>query len=133
MMGNLLLRGMIAGLIAGVLAFAVAYTLGEPEVNYAIGLEEQKAIAAGEDPSAEPEIVSREVQSTIGLATGILAFGAAAGGIFALVFAYAYGRATTLPDRVPADPIRMAFNEGMRAAYLAIRRNILAPAEDTPQ
>ena len=47
--------------------------------------------------------------------------------------ALCYGRATTLPDRVPADPIRMAFNEGMRAAYLAIRRSILAPVEDTPQ
>ncbi len=113
MMGNLLLRGMIAGLIAGVLAFAVAFTLGEPEVNYAIGLEEQKAIAAGEDPSAEPEIVSRAVQSTIGLATGILAFGAAAGGIFALVFAFAYGRATTLGARGTSALLAVA-------AYVAV-------------
>ena len=47
--------------------------------------------------------------------------------------ALCFGRATTLPDRTPSDPIRMAYNEGMRAAYLALRRSILAPVEDTPQ
>lgn len=108
MVGRLLLRGMIAGLIAGVLAFGFAYAFGEPEVNYAIGLEEQKAIAAGEDPAAEPEIVSRGVQSTIGLATGILVYGAAIGGIFALVFAYAYGRATRLGARASAALLAVA-------------------------
>ena len=91
MVGQLLLRGMIAGLIAAVLAFGVAYVFGEPEVNYAIGFEERAAIAAGEDPGAEPELVSRAVQSTIGLATGILAYGTAVGGLFALVFAFVYG------------------------------------------
>lgn len=99
MVGQLLLRGMIAGLVAGFLAFCFAYSYGEPEVDYAIGLEEQKAIAAGEDPGAEPEIVSRAVQSTIGLAVGIVSFGAAAGGIFALVFGFAYGRLAGLGAR----------------------------------
>lgn len=108
MVGQLLLRGMIAGLVAGFLAFCFAYTYGEPEVEYAIGLEEQKAIAAGEDPGAEPELVSRQVQSTIGLATGILSFGAAIGGIFALVFAYAYGRATNLGARGTAALLAVA-------------------------
>lgn len=113
MVGNLLLRGMIAGLIAGIIAFGFAYTFGEPEINYAIGLEEQKAIAAGEDPGAEPEIVSRGVQSTIGLATGLLVYGAAIGGIFALVFAYAYGRATALGARATAALLAVA-------AFLAV-------------
>lgn len=99
MVGQLLLRGMIAGLVAGFLAFCFAYSYGEPEVEYAIGLEEQKAIAAGEDPGAEPEIVSRPVQSTIGLAVGIISFGAAAGGIFSLVFGFAYGRVANLGAR----------------------------------
>ena len=113
MVGQLLLRGMIAGLIAGILAFAFAYGFGEPEVEYAIGLEEQKAIAAGEDPGAEPEIVSRPVQSSIGLATGILGFGAAAGGIFALVFAFAYGRLGNLGARATSALLAIA-------AYLAV-------------
>lgn len=108
MVGKLLLRGMIAGLIAGVLAFGVAYVLGEPEVDYAIGLEERKAIAAGEDPSAEPELVSRAVQSTTGLATGILVYGAAIGGLFALAFAFVYGRAGPLGARATSALLAVA-------------------------
>lgn len=113
MVGQLLLRGMIAGLIAAVLAFGFAYVFGEPEVNYAIGVEEQKAIAAGENPDAEPELVSRRVQSTIGLATGILTYGTAIGGLFALVFAYVYGRATGLRARTTSALLAVA-------AYIAI-------------
>ncbi len=108
MVGQLLLRGMIAGLVAAVLAFGFAWTFGEPEVNYAIGVEEQKAIAAGEDPGAEPELVSRDVQSTTGLATGLLAYGAAIGGLFALVFAWAYGRATGLGARAASALLAVA-------------------------
>ena len=108
MVGRLLLRGMFAGLIAGVLAFAVAYVLGEPELDYAIGLEEQRAIAAGETPLDNPEIVSRAVQSTAGLATGILIYGAAIGGIFALVFAFVHGRVTRLGARADAALLAMA-------------------------
>lgn len=102
MVGRLLLRGMIAGLVAAVLAFGIAHVFGEPEVDYAIGVEERKAIAAGEDPGAEPELVGRATQSTIGLATGILIYGAAIGGLFALVFAWAYGRVTGLGARATA-------------------------------
>ncbi|HEY0212262.1 MAG TPA: CbtA family protein [Paenirhodobacter sp.] len=107
MVGSLLLRGMIAGLFAAVLAFGFAYGFGEPEVDYAIGLEEQKAAAAGET-SDEPEIVSRATQSTIGLATGLLIYGAAVGGIFALVFAYCYGRAAALGARATSALLAVA-------------------------
>jgi predicted cobalt transporter CbtA len=40
----------------------------------------------------EPEIVSRKIQSTIGLLTATVVDGTAVGGLFALVFAFAYGR-----------------------------------------
>ena len=90
MVGRLLLRGRIVGLIAGVLAFAFARLYGEPQVDRAIAFEDQMAQAAGETP--EPEIVSRATQASIGLATGVLVYGAALGGLFSLVFAYAYGR-----------------------------------------
>ncbi|RWR31202.1 hypothetical protein D2T31_05785 [Sinirhodobacter populi] len=106
MVGSLLLRGMIAGLIAAVLAFGFAYAFGEPEVDYAIGLEEQKAATAGEPE--EPEIVSRATQSTIGLATGLLVYGAAIGGIFALVFTWAYGRVTALGARATSALLALA-------------------------
>ena len=41
----------------------------------------------------EGELVSRETQAGLGLFTGIAIYSAAIGGLFALVFAYAYGRA----------------------------------------
>ena len=41
---------------------------------------------------AEPELVSRPVQAEIGLFTGVLIYNTAFGGLFALVFALAYGR-----------------------------------------
>ncbi len=97
MVGKLLLRGMLVGLIAGILAFAFARVYGEPQVDKAIAFEEQKAQAAGEAP--EEEIVSRTTQAGIGLATGVLVYGAALGDIFSLVFAFAYGRLGSLGPR----------------------------------
>ncbi|MYX18093.1 hypothetical protein GTY67_32615 [Streptomyces sp. SID8374] len=87
----LLVRGMIAGVIAGALALAVAYFLGESQVDAAIALEEAHSHAA-HGGGEEEELVSRTMQATGGLATALLVFGVAAGGIAALVFAYALGR-----------------------------------------
>lgn len=100
MVGRLLLRGMLVGILAGLLAFGFARVFGEPAVDSAIAFEEQQAAAKGEAP--EPELVSREVQSTIGLLTGILVYGAAIGGLLALVFAFAYGRMGLLGIRETA-------------------------------
>ncbi|WP_233807344.1 CbtA family protein [Paraburkholderia sp. HP33-1] len=97
MVGKLLVRGMLVGIVAGLLTFAFARIAGEPQVNQAISFEEKAAAARGEAP--EPEIVSRETQAGFGLLTGVLAYGAAFGGLFSLVFAYAYGRAGTLSVR----------------------------------
>ena len=47
----------------------------------------------------DPELVSRGVQSTVGLLTGVLVYGTAFGGLFALVFAFAYGRMGSLGPR----------------------------------
>jgi pimeloyl-ACP methyl ester carboxylesterase len=99
-MGNLLMRGMLAGLVAGFLAFGFAKVFGEPQVDRAIGFEEQLAKAKGEPK--EPEIVSREVQASIGLFTGVTVVGTAMGGLFALAFAFANGRLVSLPPRTTA-------------------------------
>jgi hypothetical protein len=96
-MGNLLVRGMLAGLIAGFLAFGFAKIFGEPQVDRAIAFEEQLAKAKGEPE--EPEIVSREVQASIGLFTGVTVVGTAMGGLFALAFAFVNGRLVSLPPR----------------------------------
>src|SRR5581483_5660921 len=100
MVRGLLVRGMLAGLAAGVIAFAFAWVFGEPQVDLAIGFEDHMHQMAGDAP--EPELVSRAVQSTVGLLTGVLVYGAALGGIFALTFAYAQGRMGWLGPRTTA-------------------------------
>ncbi|WP_026360056.1 CbtA family protein [Amycolatopsis nigrescens] len=109
MMRTLLVRGMLAGLIAGVLATLFAYLFGEPSVNAAIGIEEAGSAAhshvhdasspAPETEPAEEELVSRDVQSTLGLFTGVGGYGVAVGGLFSLAFAFGYGRVGTLRPR----------------------------------
>ncbi|ONI87574.1 hypothetical protein ALI144C_09335 [Actinosynnema sp. ALI-1.44] len=104
--GNLLVRGMIAGLLAAVLAFVFASVFGEPQVDNAIAVEESAAppeAEAGHDHGgAEEEVVSRGVQSTAGLAVATGAYGLAFGGLFALAFAFAYGRIGNLSARATA-------------------------------
>lgn len=95
---NLLVRGMLAGLAAAVLALAVAYFLGEPDIDRAIGFEEAHAPAHGH----ETELVSRGLQSTAGLATGVLVYGVAFGGIAALAYCFALGRVGRFGPRATA-------------------------------
>jgi hypothetical protein len=97
MVRSLLIRGMLVGLAAGIAAFGFARIFGEPSVGLAIAFE-AKMYAAMNMPD-EPELVSRGVQGTIGLLTGTVLYGTAFGGLFALVFAYAYGRMGSLGPR----------------------------------
>ncbi|WP_371680359.1 CbtA family protein [Streptomyces sp. NBC_01276] len=115
---GLLVRGMLAGLIAGLFAFAVAYVVGEPPVRGSIAVEEataakEAAPAAGhaghgggdDAPAAageEEELVSRPVQSTVGLATGVLVYGVALGGIASLAFSFALNRVGRFSPRATA-------------------------------
>lgn len=113
MIGNLLLRGMLVGVLAGILAFGFAKVFGEPHVDAAIAIEEANSAAEAAPAMSMPadqsmasqaaeasvpahedevELVSRPTQASIGLFTGVVVYGAAIGGIFALVFAFAYGR-----------------------------------------
>jgi hypothetical protein len=118
MVRQLLVRGMLAGVLAGLLAFGFAKVFGEPQVDHAIAFEEQAAkaeakantqsmagmnMAGGMQMSnaeaAEPALVSRATQAGLGLFTGVVIYGAAFGGLFALVFAFAYGRIGPLSPR----------------------------------
>lgn len=137
MVGGLLLRGMLAGIIAGLLAFGFARVFGEPQVERAIAFEALSAQGAhshgadeaqarhshgAADAEEEPALVSREVQSTIGLLTGVIVYGAGLGGLFALVFAFAYGRIGDLEPRSLAALLAIA-------AFLAV---YLVPALKYP-
>lgn len=97
MTGRLLMRGMLVGIAAGLLTFGFARIAGEPQVDRAISFEEKADAAKGEAP--EPELVSRHTQAGLGLLTGCVVYGAAVGGLFSLVFAYAYGRVGKLGAR----------------------------------
>lgn len=94
---GLLVRGMLAGLAAGLLAFVFAKLFGEPQVDKAI---------AYEGPSEA--IVSRGMQSTLGLLTATVVYAVALGGIFGLAFAAAYGRIGHAPPRTTAAVLALA-------------------------
>ncbi len=103
---SLLVRGMLVGLAAGVLAFAFAFIFGEPQVQRAIDFEDQLARLNHEPATAE--VVSRGLQRTLGLLTGTVVMGVALGGLFSLVFAYAYGRLSTLNARATSALLALA-------------------------
>lgn len=90
MVRSLLVRGMIAGLVAGLVAFAFAWLFGEPALDGGIAYEDALPAVPGEE-GGEP-LVGRGVQSTVGLAVGLLIYGVAIGGILALTHAAAVGR-----------------------------------------
>ncbi|WP_046507909.1 CbtA family protein [Streptomyces odonnellii] len=108
---TLLVRGMVAGVLAGLFAFALAYVAGEPSVRDSIALEETQSAPAAHEHAGhtaaaaeeeEEELVSRPVQSTFGLATGVLVYGVALGGIASLVFSVCLGRIGRFGPRATA-------------------------------
>jgi MFS family permease len=112
---------MAVGLLAGLLVFVSARWLGEPQVDRAIAFETAADQAKGESP--EPEVFSRHIQKTAGLLTGAVAFGTALGGIFGIVFAFAYGRVG------PARPRTLsAFLAGLGFVAIAFVPSLKYPA-----
>ncbi|MEP7241642.1 MAG: CbtA family protein [Devosia sp.] len=101
-----LIRGLLCGLVAGLCIFVFAHLVGEPGVDAAIGFEEAGAHAshhmAGMTDAAAPaevELVSRDLQSGWGLFTGVMIYATALGGMFSLLFAFAWGRMGRLGAR----------------------------------
>jgi len=102
MVGNLLLRGMAVGLLAGLLCFVFLKVAGEPSLDRAIAFEsaghahehthDAHGAADHHDHGGGDELVSRAVQSGMGLFVGVMVYSAGFGGLFALAFAFAYGR-----------------------------------------
>jgi predicted cobalt transporter CbtA len=127
MVGALLMRGMLAGLVAGLLCFCFLKVYGEPQVDGAITFESQLEKAKAEaahaaahasgaahthnHDDAEPELVSRETQAGLGLFVAVMVYSTAFGGLFALAFAFAYGRVpgALTPQAVSALLAAMCF------------------------
>jgi uncharacterized membrane protein YidH (DUF202 family) len=86
MLRTLLICGLLAGLAGGLLATGFAEVAGEPSVDKAIAFE------SGHAHGIEPVVVSRDLQRSVGLVTAAAIYGLAFGGMFALAFAFVYGR-----------------------------------------
>ncbi|OEU88235.1 hypothetical protein DB35_17830 [Streptomyces abyssalis] len=95
---TLLVRGMLAGLVAGLFALVAAYFLGEPHIDAAIAYEE----AHSHEHGGEAPLVTRGMQATAGLATALLVYGVAIGGIASLAFSFALGRVGRFGPRATA-------------------------------
>jgi predicted cobalt transporter CbtA len=103
---TLLLRGLLVGLLAGLVVFAFAWVFSEPLIDRAIAFEDHLHEIAGD--AREPELVSRTLQSTVGLLIGVVVYSCALGGIFGLVFAYAHGRLGRIGPRGTAAILAVA-------------------------
>jgi predicted cobalt transporter CbtA len=123
MVRTLLIRGMLVGVIAGLLVFGFSKVFGEPQVDQAIAFEASMDAARAKQHAAmglpaeqsEPELVSRAVQASYGLFTGVVVYCAAIGGLFALVFAFANGRVGSLSPRAVSALLAAA---GLIAVYV---------------
>jgi hypothetical protein len=104
MMGRLLGRGLLAGLAGGLIAFVFAHMIGETPIGQAIAFEDSHSTAM----AAEPVLVGREIQRTVGLLTATCVYGLALGGLFALVFAAVQGRVSRLRPSATAGLLALA-------------------------
>jgi hypothetical protein len=120
---TLVLRGVGAGAIAGLIAFVFARIFAEPVIQAAIDYEGERdeikaklAAAAGlPAPEEGPEIFSRVLQGNLGIGVGVVAFGAAVGAVFAVVFCLCWGRVGKLRPRSLAMLLALA---GFLTIYL---------------
>jgi hypothetical protein len=102
---RVILRGALSGFVAGVLGFIFARVFIEPVIDKAIDYESGRDAvlaalnhAAGRPAASDgPEIFSRSIQSTIGAATGIIAFSTAMGALIAVAYLVMHGRFSIRP------------------------------------
>ncbi|MBW0013702.1 CbtA family protein [Mycobacterium sp.] len=98
-------RGTLAGLIAGVFGFVFARIWAEPiirkSIDYESGRDDALAAlntAAGRPVAPDgPEIFSRTMQSTVGIATGSIVFAMAMGALVAVAYLVLHGRFALRP------------------------------------
>jgi hypothetical protein len=99
-------RGALAGLIAGVLGFVFARIWAEPVIDKSIDYESGRDdilaalnTAAGRPVAPDgPEIFSRTMQSSVGIATAIIAFSVAMGALVAVAYLVLHGRFAVRPQ-----------------------------------
>jgi hypothetical protein len=119
---RVILRGALSGFVAGVLGFIFARIFAEPIINKAIDYESGRDTvlnalnhAAGRPIAPDgPEIFSRSIQSTIGIATGMIAFSTAMGALIAVAYLVMHGRFNVRPRNL----VWMTAGFGFLGVYL---------------
>jgi Probable cobalt transporter subunit (CbtA) len=102
-----IVRGLLVGAIGGILAFVFARIFAEPQIQAAIDYEKGRDAAqavldkaAGlPAEAADPDLFSRTVQANLGIGAGMILFGAAMGGLYAVAYILACGRTGDLRPR----------------------------------
>lgn len=97
MLRTLLICGLVAGLCGGLVAAGFATVAAEPAIDAAIVYEQSQSTPGHDGNASAP--VSRELQKSVGLFGASMIYGLSLGGIFALVFAFAYGRVARATPR----------------------------------
>jgi predicted cobalt transporter CbtA len=121
---KLILRGLLAGACGGLLAFVFARLFAEPVIQQAVDYESARdAAQAALDKAvglpaeaAGPDIVSRTLQRNAGMGVGMILFGVAMGGLFAVAYSLCLGRTGRLRPRPLALLVAAA---GFVVIYLA--------------
>ena len=124
MTGKLLVRGMLFGLVAGLLSFGFLKLAGEPSVDRSIAFESAMEQAKADEaqakglpvPAETPELVSRSVQSGIGLLSACRRLQHHLWRHFCVVFALAYRRIGDFGARATSALLAAA---GFVSVYLA--------------
>lgn len=118
-----IVRGLLVGAFGGILAFVFARIFAEPQIQRAIDYESGRDAAqamldkaAGITPEAAgPDIFGRTIQANVGIGVGVIAFGAAIGGLYAVAYVLACGRTGGLRPRSLALLVALG---GFLALYL---------------
>jgi predicted cobalt transporter CbtA len=121
---KLVLRGLLAGGCGGLLAFVFARLFAGPVIQRAIDYESaRQAAQAALDKAAGlpveaagPDIFSRTMQRNAGMGVGMILFGVAMGGLFAVAYALCLGRTGRMRPRPLALLLAAA---GFVVIYLA--------------
>lgn len=108
---KLILRGVAVGALGGLLAFVFARIFAEPQIAVAIDYENgrddaqaalDKAAGLPDMDMGGPDLFSRAVQANLGIGVGMILFGVAMGGLFAVVYTVCLGRVGGLRPRTLA-------------------------------
>ncbi len=120
---KLILRGLLVGAVGGLFAAVFARIFAEPVISRAIAYESGRnaaqdaldKVAGLPAVAAAPDIFSRTIQANLGLGAGMIAFGAAMGTLFAIVYTICLGRTGRIGPRTLALLVALG---GFLAFYL---------------